>query len=234
MKKYIITLNTILLLFSINSLSQTAANEHDTQFWNETSVSFSLYKSKDKNGKETERLSGFVSGNLRIGQNVRHFVDERIGFGIDYKINKYFSFSPSYLYRAGQPTKNKKEFEHRLRFDLTAEKKWKNFSLKDRNRIEYRIRNSKDDTTRYRNKIQLKVPVIYGDGKELFAPFAANEFYYDFRQDSWFRNEFSIGVSRKVNKSTSADIYYMRQANKNVTTLKNLDIIGLTLKFKIS
>lgn len=233
MKNYTISLVAILVLFSVTADSQTVPNEHDTQFWNETTVSFPLYKSKDKSGKETEKLNGFVSGNLRVGQNIRHFVDERIGFGIEYKFNRFVSFSPSYLYRAGQPTKNKKEFEHRLRFDITIEKKWKHFSLKDRNRIEHRIRNSKDDTTRYRNKIQLKVPVKHGDGKELFAPFAANEFFYDFRQEAWFRNEFSVGISRKINKFATSEIFYMRQANKNVTSLNNLDIIGLSLKFKI-
>lgn len=234
MKNYIFGLIAFLNLISIAAIAQTPANEHDTQFWNETSVSFSIYKTKDKDGKESEKLTGFFSGNLRIGQNIRHFVDERIGGGIDYKINKYFSVSPSYLYRAGQPSRNKKEYEHRVRFDFTAEKKFNHFSIKDRNRIEHRIRHSKDDTTRYRNKIQLKVPVKNGEGKELFAPFAANEFYFDFRQDAWFRNEFSLGISRKLNKTTSTDIFYMRQANKNVTSLNNLDIIGLTLKFKIN
>ncbi len=233
MKIYTSIFAAVLFLFSFNSFSQTTSNEHDTQFWNETTLSFPIYKVKDGSGKKTEKLSGFFSGNLRIGQNSRHFADERIGFGLELKINKYLSVSPSYLYRAGQPTKNKKEYEHRVRFDINLEKKFKYFSLKDRNRIEYRIRNSKDDTTRYRNKFQLKVPIKYGDNKELFAPFVADEPYYDFRQDTWFRNEFSVGISKKLNKSTSADFFYMIQSNKNVTTLKQVDIFGINLKFKI-
>ncbi len=233
MNKKLIIFGAIIFVFTVNVFSQTSPNEHDTQFWNETTVSFPLLKVKDKSGKETEKLSGFVNGALRLGQNAKHFIDERIGFGIEYKINNYFSFSPSYLYRAAQPTKNKKEYEHRLRFDLNVEKKWKYFSLKDRNRIEHRIRNSKDDTTRYRNKIQLKVPVKYSDGKELFTPFVADEPYYDFKQHRWFRNELSAGISKKVTKSTTVELFYMLQNNRNVTTLKKLDIIGVNLKFKI-
>lgn len=224
MKKLTYIFAALIILFVSNSFSQTEPNENDIQFWNETTVSFPL---------KVKNLSGFVAGNLRLGQNVKHFVDERIGFGVEYKFAKYFSFSPSYLYRAGQPTKNRKEYEHRLRFDLNIEKKWKHFSLKDRNRIEHRIRHSKDDTTRYRNKLQLKVPIKNKDGKEIFTPFIADEPYYDSRADSWFRNEFSVGVSKGLTKTIAAEVYYMLQNNKNVTTLKTVNIIGLNLKFKI-
>ncbi|MCW5958964.1 MAG: DUF2490 domain-containing protein [Pyrinomonadaceae bacterium] len=231
MRKKILTVIVSIAMFSVIGYSQT--NDHDTQIWNETTLVFPIYKAKDQNGKESEKLSGFVSGTLRLGQNARHFVDERIGIGLDYKVNNYLSFSPSYIYRAGQPTRNRKEFEHRLRFDLTVEKKFKYFSLKDRNRIEHRIRHFRDDTTRYRNKLTLKVPIKYKDGKDLFAPFVADEAYYDFRQDRWFRNEFSVGISRKLSGNTSADFYYMVQSNKAVTTLKDIDIFGISLKIKL-
>lgn len=233
MKKYTLIIAAFVFLFTIKTLSQTEPNDHDTQFWNETTVSFPLIKVKDKNGKDVEKLTGFINGTLRIGQNIRHFVDERIGFGVDYKINKYFSFSPSYLYRAGQPTKNRKEFEHRVRFDFSAEKKWKRFSLKDRNRIEHRIRHSRDDTTRYRNKLTFKVPIKNKEGKEIIAPFIADEVFYDFRDDRWFRNEFSVGFTRNLTKNSSGEFYYMIQNNKRVPTLKTLNVIGVNLKFTI-
>lgn len=224
MKKSIVIIAAIIFLFASKGFSQTEPNENDIQFWNETTVSFPL---------KVKNLSGFVAGNLRLGQNVKHFVDERIGFGVEYKFGKYFSFSPSYLYRAGQPTKNRKEYEHRLRFDLNIEKKWKHFSLKDRNRIEHRIRHSRDDTTRYRNKLTLKVPIKNEKGDEIITPFVADEPYYDSRSDSWFRNEFSVGISKGFTKTTTAEFFYMLQNNTNVTTLKTVNIFGVNLKFKI-
>lgn len=233
MKNYLVILVAFLLAFSIDSNAQTAPNEHDTQVWSDASLTFPIYKQKDKDGKKNEKLSGFISGDIRFGQNVRHFTDERIGFGLNYMLNKTFSLTTAYLYRAGQPTKNKKEYEHRVRFDLNIERKWKYFSLKDRNRIEQRIRHSKDDTTRYRNKLQLKIPVKNSRGDELIAPFVAGEMYFDFRQDAWFRNEYSFGVSRKITDTAAADVFYMIQSNKNTTVLKRLDVIGVSLKFKI-
>lgn len=218
-------------VLSVAVVAQTPP-EDDVQFWNETSVTFPLVKVTDDSGKKTTKLEGFISGNLRIGQNIQKFTDERIGFGFNYKINKYFTASTSYLYAAEQPYEGARNgYEHRLRFDFSAEKKWKRFSLKDRNRVEYRIRNSRSDATRYRNKIQLKIPVR-NDGREIVTPFVANEVYYDFSKSEWSRNEISSGISKGVTDNLTTEIFYMLQTNTG-SVLKRRDIIGVNLKFKI-
>jgi len=97
-------------------LSQTSATDSaDYQFWNETQLIFPLVKSKDDSGKTTNKLSFLLNGNLRVGRNIRQLVDERIGFGFDYKHNKYVSFTPSYLYIAQQSAAGAKQYESRLR-----------------------------------------------------------------------------------------------------------------------
>ncbi|MEZ5426198.1 MAG: DUF2490 domain-containing protein [Pyrinomonadaceae bacterium] len=232
MKKHCLIIVATILFFSHGVFSQNPPPEADVQFWNETSLTFPLLKTTDGKGKKSNRIEGFITGNLRIGQNIQHFVDERIGGGINYIINKNFSASVSYLYIAEQPYKGaRRGFENRLRFDFNAEKKWKSFSLKDRNRIEYRIRNSRSDSTRYRNKIQLKVP-INRDGSEIVTPFVATEPFYDFSQSKWSRNEFSAGISKKLHKTLTAEFFYMLQTNTG-TVLKRRNIVGANLKFKI-
>lgn len=229
MKKLII-LSALVLLFSVSVFSQTPP-ENDVQFWHETQLSFPLIKAKDEKGKEVEKLSFFISGTLRVGRNVSRPVDERIGAGFDITVNKYLSITPSYLYRAGQPFAKRKEYEHRLRFDVSLEKKWSSFSIKDRNRIEYRIRHSRSDSVRYRNKIQLKFPVKQS-GKEIFSPFVATEPFYDFREKAWTRNELSAGISKKFSSNASADFFYLWQRNRG-NVLRNVNVFGVNLKFKI-
>lgn len=221
---------TALLCFTINSFSQTAP-EKDVQLWFDTQISFPLIKKRDKNNKEIEKASFFITGVLRGGRNISHFVDERIGAGFDINVNNYVSISPSYLYRAGQPFAGRKEYEHRLRFDASFEKKWSSFSIKDRNRVEYRIRHSRSDSVRYRNKIQLKIPVRKND-QEIFAPFVAIEPFYDFGEKAWNRNEFSAGISKKFTSKASADFFYMLQSNRG-NAFKRVNIIGVSLKFKV-
>lgn len=230
MKNIFMSLFALVTFFSANLFSQTAP-EKDFQFWFDTQISFPLIKTKDKNDKQIEKLSFFVTGSLRAGRNLSHFIDERAGVGFDIYVNKYLSFSPSYFYRAGQPFARRKEYEHRLRFDANLEKKWSSFSIRDRNRVEYRIRNSRPDSVRYRNRIQLRIPVKRNE-TEIFTPFISTEPFYDFREKVWTRNEFSAGISKKFTSNASADFFYLLQSNRG-NAFKTVNVIGVSLKFKV-
>lgn len=231
-------MNKLLLVFVVLFVtafpifSQSTAPESDFQVWNETTVTIPLIKSKDAKGKEIEKLDLFFNGVLRLGNNVQNAADRRIGFGFNYKINKYLTFTPAYLYVAAQPAKNgRTDYETRLRFSLTAEKKFTNFALRDRNMIEHRIRNARSDSTRYRNRFQFLYP-IKKEGKELFTPFVYDEVYYDFTEKEFTRNDFSAGITKKFNKTFSADFFYLFR-NTKATTLKYVNAVGVNLKFKI-
>lgn len=245
-------LSLLLFVFTVNIFSQTSAPEEDTQFWHETNVTFSPCKEANCGVEFLEKFSGFVVGTFRVGRNVSHPVDERIGGGVEMKFNKYFTFSPWYLYRAAQPYEGRKEYEHRIRLDATIdfenssdEKKkninnnrvWKNLSVKNRNRFEFRIRNSQDDSVRYRNKTTLKVPILAitntvnkeasnvnttneeksnankaSEKTVTFSPFIANEPFYDFSAKAWTRNEFSAGLSIEFEGN------FLGKAKKKITT----------------
>jgi hypothetical protein len=220
----------LLFLCSLPGLSQVS-DINDVQFWNETQVIFPVIKKKDNAGKTTEKLSFFLNGNLRIGQNIRHFADERIGFGFTYRQNKYLTFTPSYIYIAQQPVAHRSLFESRLRFAVGIENHWKKFAVDDRNLVEYRFRNNSADSVRYRNRLRFVYPVKK-DGKEIFAPFAVNELYYDFRAKAFSRNEISLGVTRKLTPNISTDLFYLWQVNKTSIPRK-LNVIGVNLKIKI-
>lgn len=221
----------LIAFFNIAVFSQTPPPESDFQFWHETQLQFPIVKSKDSSGKEVDKISLFVSGNLRFGGNYTRLVDERIGFGLDFKINKYLSLTPSYLYRGGQPFGNRKEFESRFRFAATIENKWKKFSLRDRNLVEYRLRNSRSDSVRYRNRLTVNIPVLKNK-KEIFTPFVADEVFYDFHEKAWTRNEFSAGISKKFTPKFTVDFFYLNQRNRG-NVLKNINVLGVNLKFKI-
>jgi len=221
----------LLIFAAISVSSQTTPPESDFQFWNETQLAVPLVKSKDKNGKDFERVTLFLSGTLRFGRNHTRPVDERIGFGLDFKINKYLTLTPSYLYRSAQPFQNRREFENRLRFAASLENKWTKFSVRNRNQIEYRIRHSRADSVRYRNKLQFNFPVRGKDKKEIFAPFVADEVFYDFHDEAWTRNELTLGFNRKLTPTLSADFFYVYQRSRG-SVLKNVNVIGVNLKFK--
>ncbi len=219
----------VAILYLVPSFSQ--APDSDFQVWNETTLSIPIIKTTDESGKESDKLSLVFIGVLRLGQNRLFPTDTRVGAGFDYKINKYLSFTPTYVFRRGEPLRNSKEYEHRLRFDLTVGDKWKNFEIKDRSRIEYRIRNSRGDSVRYRNKFTFSVP-IKRDGKEVFSPFTADEIYYDFQAKEFSTNEISAGIAKKFDDNFSAEFFYVRRDFRN-QTLRFLNGVGVNLKFRI-
>lgn len=254
MKKFFIFLALFAAAACLPVSAQTDEKTEDVQFWSDTTLTFPLLKRKDN----SEKVNFFVTGTFRAGDNLTRAIDQRIGAGFDFVINKYVTFSPSYLYRAEQPVTGGKAFEHRVRYDTTlkydfkskyvtgkdadgkeTEKSYTRFSIKDRNRFEHRIRHSRGDTLRYRNKITASMPLYKDetadDGKltkkHFLEPFVATEPFYDFRDDKWFRNELSFGVIRKFGDH-SAEFYYMWQRNFQAP-LKNVNVIGVNLKFKI-
>lgn len=220
-----------IFLCSISAFSQIVPLESDIQIWNDTSVSFPLIKSKDKKGKEFEKLSFSINGTLRFGRNVSRPVDERIGVGFNYRINKYFSLAPDILYRATQPFKGRRDYESRVRFAVVLENKWKKFSLANRNQIEYRLRNSRQDTVRYRNRLRFDYPLLKAE-KEFFTPFASDEIFYDFQTKAWTRNQLFVGIGKKFNNNFSTDIYYIFVKDRSFP--KTINGIGINLKFKAS
>ncbi|MCB1025085.1 MAG: DUF2490 domain-containing protein [Acidobacteria bacterium] len=231
MTKYL-TIIVILFAASVCAFSQEP-NEGDIQVWNETKVYFKPFTKKNSAGKKEKFISPFIMGTIRIGRDVRHFVGERIGFGFDVQLNKYFKLTPSYYYIAEQPIKGSKAIEHRLRIEITGEKKWKKVSFSNRNRFERRLRFGRADSTRYRNKTKVAFPIKNSDGQEIVTPFVATEPFYDFSKKQWTRNEFSAGIGKKLSKSTSAEFFYMLQNNTG-NTLKRVNIAGVNLKFTVN
>lgn len=231
MKKLYLLIFTIFCCLSPVFSQTSETDSSDYQFWHETQLSFPLIETKDDSGETTDKLSLFINGNLRAGRNVSRLVDERIGFGFNYKYNKYVSFTPSYLYIAQQPARDRKQYESRLRFAVNLEKSWKRFSIDDRNLVEYRFRNNSADSVRYRNRLRFVYPVIKGK-KKLFVPFAANEIFYDFREKTFSRNEFSVGFSRKLSPNVTTDFFYLLQTNKSGSP-KRLNVFGINLKIRV-
>lgn len=231
MKKLFLILLTGFCCLS-SAFSQTSEIDNlDNQLWHETQLNFPLVKKKDDSGETIDKLSLLINGNLRAGRNIRALVEERIGFGFDYKHNKYVSLTPSYLYIAQQPASGGKQYESRLRFAVNIENSWKRFSVDDRNLVEYRFRNNSADSVRYRNRFRFFYPIVKNK-KALFVPFAANEVFYDFQAGNFSRNELSVGLSRKISSNVTSDFFYLWQTNKSGSP-KQLNVFGVNLKIKI-
>lgn len=222
----LVGLTTFLAIFPNAAKCQTP--ETDFQIWSETTFVKPVLKTKDRKGKDVARLSMLFFGTLRLGQNRAFPIDKRVGAGFELRLNDSFTLTPTYLYRSGNPGRNVKEFEHRIRFDITYQKKWKHVAIKNRDRVEYRVRNSRSDVVRFRNKFTFLVPVKR-DAVELFTPFVTTEPYYDFSAKSWSSHEFTAGIARKLSKSVSAEFFYVRRDNRTGAP-RHINAVGANFK----
>ncbi len=216
----------LLMLEGVLAQSTATVPENDTQLWTEVQITKTIVKDK---------IDLILTGTFRLGRNVTHPVDERVAIAIDFKLNKYFKITPGYLYQAAQPFAGRKTYENRLMLAGTLEYQWKNkITLKDRNMIERRLRNSQADSTRYRNQVRVDFPfsiISAKDKKHKF--FVADEVFYDWSVNAWTRNRFSVGMNRTFkDKKYTGEIFYMRQ-NDGRARPGDLNVVGVSLKIKL-
>ncbi len=203
------------LLAAATSYAQTVVEEprEDIQFWNETQIIMPM----------NERMDLMLFGVLRIGRDLSRPVDERGGVGIAMKPSKYLSIIPTWLYVAQQPTATRKNIEHRLIFNATFKFPLGKFAFTDRNLIERRLRNSREDFTMYRNRLQIDHPARLGSFK--FRVFVADEAWYDSLQNAWTRNRVSTGIIKQFSPHFTAEFFYLRQ-NDGRARPGNAHVIG--------
>jgi hypothetical protein len=171
----------------------------DTQFWNETQIIVPM----------RDRADLMFFGVLRVGRDLARPVDERGGVGVALKTNRFLTIIPTWLYVAQQPTATRKNVEHRLVFNATFKFSLGKFAFSDRNLIERRLRNSRDDFTMYRNRLQIDHPASLGSFR--FRVFVADEVWRDSLQNAWIRNRASAGIIKQLSQHFTAEIFYLRQ-----------------------
>jgi hypothetical protein len=192
----------------------------DNQLWTDVQFAVPVTKSFDFN----------ILTTLRLGRDINRPVDERIGAGFTFKYGKHLTVSPSYLHIGMQPGPRRRIWENRLSLPVQVRFNAGEFRLSDRNLFERRMRNSGLKSTRYRNRFQVEHPIGSKDWQ--LSLFVADEVFYDWTENRWVRNRFSIGGIKVFNPHFTQELYYLRQ-NDGVSVPGDLNVIGTTLRFRL-
>lgn len=214
---------SIALFFSLVLIASATAqvlDQTDNQQWTEVQLAVPVTKQFDFN----------IIGGLRIGRDLSHPVDERIGAGFTFRAGKYVSIAPHYLHIGMQPFAGRRIWENRLVLPVTLRFNVGKFRLSDRNQFERRMRNSGIKANRYRNRSGVEHTV--GSDKLGLTAFVTDEVFYDGAVDRWTRNRFAVGVTKVFNGHFTQDFYYLRQ-NDSFSIPGDLNVIGTILRFKL-
>jgi len=217
--KTIASLVLLMLLGGVAS-AQSTVSQSDNQVWTDVQLAAPVTGTVDFN----------ILGTLRVGRDISHPVDERIGAGFSFKLGKYVTVAPNYLHIGMQPFRGRRVWENRLSLPVTLRFHLDKFRLSDRNLLERRLRNSGAKSTRYRNRFQVEHPI--GRDKWGLSLYVADEVFYDWAVDRWVRNRFTVGGSKAFNKHFTQDYYYLRQ-NDGVSLPGDLNVIGTTLRLRL-
>ena len=216
----LLTASLLSATVSTSVQSQTRVPKADTESWNDVQFFVPLSRKVDL----------LVQGTLRIGGNLTTPVDERWGFGFNYKVWKYVTLNALYFHREAKPPNGRQEREDRLTFGATMRVPVKKFTLIDRNWFERRWRAPQVDAWRYRNRLQLEHP--FKIRKATFTGYVSDEVFYDWSQHDWVRNRFIVGAYHAFNKHFTLDLYLMRQ-NDGRTRPGDLNVIGTQWRFRL-
>lgn len=197
----------------------------DHQFWNETQVV------KHINAKQDLVFIGV----MRIGRDWHRPVDERIGAGYAFKINKHLTIQPTYLHVDYQPYAGRRINEDRYVLNVTGKFAIKQFTFTDRNLIERRVRYNNPDFTVYRNRLQIDHPWHVGEFK--FKPYVADEIWYstqttNAKQFDWFRNRFSVGMIKQINEHLTSEVYLLYQSDGR-SRPGNIPVVGTLFRYTL-
>ncbi len=199
--------------------AQVLPDRSDTQNWNDVFLTIPVRGPFDV----------ILQGTIRNGRDISRPVDERLGFGFSFRVGKYVTVVPNYLYIGMQPFEGRRVFENRLSMLALVRFPVGKFMIANRNLLERRIRRPLN-STRYRNRLQVDHPIGPKDYK--LSLFVSDEVFYDWTFDAWVRNRASIGVSKVVNKHFTLELYYTRQ-NDSRSVPGDLHVIGTGWRFRL-
>ena len=124
---------------------------------------------------------------------------------------------------------------HRLMLDITAKKKFGDWGLSYRHRLQAEVRNVNlsDDGDVPEWYSRHKIAVKY-DLHKKYSPYASCELRYQLddprnieSDKTWHRGRYAFGFDYELNKRSTLGLYYLIQHEWNVSVPENLYILGL-------
>ena len=222
-----------ILLFLLVALVVAAdARESDWQVWLDQSLGYDL------NENNTFR----VDQSFRIRQNMSRLETYTVQVGLQQHKRSWLEHG-YYIRYVRDDVYDVPVNEIRPTYDLVLKWNWGKTRWANRSRFEYRFRESRDDTFRYRNRQKLVLPWALTPLE--LKPYGAAEIFLNSSDDTILvknRLRGMVGIQTepdgfirkmeiKGGRRFTSDLYLMYQQTESLNTLVNEYILGLKLGF---
>ena len=208
----------MLILIVFTSQPSYCFDDGDFQYWNTESISW----------KVNENFKMYLEEEFRSGDDGGNFYYQHSDLGLNFSgISDWVDVGISYRHIFEEKNSDWK-VENRPHLNATVKCKLFDCSVSNRGRLEYRNREDAENFWRYRHKFTIKAPFKFS--KFAIQPYLADEIFYDFDEETLNRNRLYSGVSLKLIKNLSADIFYLWESSEKSEKWNDLHILGTKLK----
>ena len=191
-----------------------------------------------------ETLTARLNLGARWEDDVSHYASSIASVGLQARRSSWFTLAGYYRWQQDYSQVSDVDLrEDRFYIDATLKHQFGGWWLSGRNRFEYRVRESRDDSFRYR----LKFTETKSSGltRWVVSPYAAQEFFFDegeeafagqsrmrvffgLKSDPVERFEF-MGARFKNVASISSDWYVMYESEERVSGWEDVVVVGMKL-----
>jgi hypothetical protein len=212
------------------SIPVSAQEEQDAVMWS----TFNLEK------KLSRKFSVQLTEEFRLRDNMRRLNLFYTDVSLNWKTADWLKVSLSYRWIDKYLQEGYFSYRHRLSLDLVFRRKWKDFIVSYRHRLQAEVRDLNRSADGHlpewysRNRFEVK----YDAGSSL-QPYASLELRYQIRdprmQESdgyWHRNRYAIGIQYELNKFSNLGLYYLIQREFNVSDPQQLYVTGLEYSYQ--
>lgn len=210
---------SLMLCLALTAAKVCAYQDGDFQIWHTEGQEF----------KVTKGWKIPLEEEFRYGNDASELYYHHYDIGLAYDVNKNLNVSVHYR-QIYEGEKGKFKPEYRPYIDAIPKLDIWLFKFEDRNRLEYRLFDYKDDFLEYRNRLMVKVPLKIKQFE--FTPYVSDEIFSDLRNVSLTRNRLAGGITLNLTKNIKPEVYYMLQSSKKLGRWTQANILGLKLKIE--
>ncbi|HPQ39927.1 MAG TPA: DUF2490 domain-containing protein [bacterium] len=193
---------------------RASASDNDWQNWSSISVTTFM----------TDTVTFIAKPEFRFDDDISRHYYTHMEFGVAWKVTSWLTLSPCYRH-VNQKKSDTWQVEYRPHLNATLGWKLGVLSFKNRSRLEYRIRDSRE-TFRYTNKFSVQFPEYHS-----IRTYVAVEPFYDFDASEWNKNRVFAGFDFRVFRHMKAGLEYVFESTKQNSDWTNSHVIGTSLAF---
>jgi hypothetical protein len=205
----------IFLFFSVIP-SAFAFEDSDLQLWTTAGLESKL----------SDRWELKAEEEFRFGDDASIHYYNHTDAGLEFKVTDGLYLGGNYR-QIYEKIEGEWKYECRPHVNATVKFDWAGFEISDRNRWEYRVREDRDDTARYRNKLTVGYPLKWDKFK--VTPYLADEIFIDFGKGIFNRNRFYAGFKFNPFKHLKTDLFYLLQSNEKSNKWTGYNVLGLKM-----